>query len=98
MSKTWFKKKITSSQNFGGKEMTTSIKVKSANYPALVEYTDRWVDTEGNERVSEGIPVVLWPEDGEVYFYCTTTRQVRVTDLEYDDPRAVKAKEAKNLS
>ncbi len=57
--------------------MTTTIKVTSHNYPALVETFDS-----GNKTDYR----VLTPEDGEQTFYCTTTRQLRITDLEYGDP------------
>jgi hypothetical protein len=73
--------------------MTTTIKVTSHNYPARVEIVDKCND---REIVVE--TRVLTPEDGEVQFYCTTTRQLRITDLEYDDPAAVAAKEAKAKS
>lgn len=58
--------------------MTTSIKVMSHNYPALVTIKDGEVTA--HEQV-------LKPADGEVQFHCTTSRSVTVTDLEYDDPR-----------
>lgn len=57
--------------------MTTTIKVTSHNYPALVETFDN-----GN-KVDY---VILTPESGEVSFHCTTTRQLRITDLDYNDP------------
>ena len=61
--------------------MTTTIKVTSHNYPARVETYDGGTLTN---------TVVLQPENGEVSFYCTTTRELRITDLEYDDdPQAV---------
>jgi len=60
--------------------MTTTIKVTSHNYPALVETFDL-----GKKTTEE----VLRPEDGERTFYCTTSRELRITDLEYDDPRVV---------
>lgn len=55
--------------------MTTTIKVTSHNFPALVEIFDN-----GNKSSY----AVLTPEDGEQTFYCTTTRQLRITDLEYN--------------
>jgi len=60
--------------------MTSTITVQSHNLPVQVETFDNGVLTDSK---------VLLPEDGEVKFYCTTTREVRVTDLEYDDPAAV---------
>lgn len=57
--------------------MTTTIKVTSHNFPALVETFDN-----GNKTDY----VVLTPAQGEVTFHCTTTRQLRITDIEYDDP------------
>lgn len=63
--------------------MTTSIKVTSHNHPALVETFDNGEKT--NYRV-------LTPEDGEVEFYCTTTRQLKIIDLDYGDPVLQKEK------
>ena len=63
--------------------MTTTIKVTSHNYPALVEVFDN-----GNKTNYH----VLTPEDGEQTFHCTTTRQLRITDLEYADPAVLAAK------
>ncbi len=72
--------------------MTTTIKVTSHNYPALVQVYDRVWDAEA-QAMSADVKVtaesVLKPADGERTFYCTTTREIRVTDLEYDDPRVV---------
>jgi hypothetical protein len=67
--------------------MTTTIKVISHNYPAKVEVVDR-----RDERDTRVETRVLFPEDGEQTFYCTTSRELRITDLEYDDPRAVEAR------
>lgn len=58
--------------------MTTTIKVTSHNYPAQVEVIDN-----GKVIVEKRI---LRPEDGEQTFYCTTTRSLHITDLEYDHP------------
>lgn len=63
--------------------MTTTIKITSHNYPARVFTTD------DNGQTSER---VLWPEHGEQIFHCTTSSEVLIKDLEYDDPRAVAAK------
>jgi len=73
--------------------MTTNVKVKSHNYPAMVEIYD--LSGFGQEgAVGQIAPEwklvetrVLKPEDGEQTFYCTTSRRVVVTDIEYDDPR-----------
>lgn len=62
--------------------MTTTIKVTSHNYPALVETFDG-----GNKTDYK----ILTPEDGEVTFHCTTTRQLRITDIEYKAAEADKA-------
>lgn len=53
--------------------MTTTIKVQAHNYPARVQTYDsgRQVDA-----------CVLNPEDGERSFYCTTTRELRIMDVE----------------
>lgn len=61
--------------------MTTAIKVTSHNYPALVETFDNGSKTDYR---------VLTPEDGEQTFYCTTTRQLRITDLEYEAAEKLK--------
>lgn len=66
--------------------MTTTIKVTSHNYPALVETFDSGEKTDYT---------VLTPEDGERSFYCTTSRQLRITDLNYDDPAVPTPKDAK---
>lgn len=66
--------------------MTTSVKVKSANYPALVQTFDLVVKNGGPveaEMVSER---VLRPKDGDVEFFCTTTRRLVITDVGYDHP------------
>ncbi len=72
--------------------MTTTIKVTAHNYPAWVQVYDRVWDAEA-QAMSADVKVtaegVLKPADGERTFHCTTTREIRVTDLEYDDPRVV---------
>jgi hypothetical protein len=65
--------------------MTTTIKVTSHNYPALVTAVDRYTATTARTQLA-----VLHPEDGEQIFHCTTTRTLEIVDLEYDDPRAAK--------
>jgi hypothetical protein len=67
--------------------MTTSIAVTSHNYPVLVETVDR-TQTPDGEHIAAHVRV-LWPEDGTVHLYSTTSRSIFVRDLEYDDPRAV---------
>jgi hypothetical protein len=67
--------------------MTTTVTVTSHNYPVLVETVDR-TQTPDGEHVSRSTRV-LWPEDGAVGLYSTTSRSIFVRDLEYDDPRAV---------
>jgi hypothetical protein len=57
--------------------MTTTVKVTSHNYPARVEVVDNGITTETR---------ILTPKDGEVTFYCTVSRELRIKDLEYDDP------------
>jgi len=70
--------------------MTTTIKVTSHNYPARVEIVDHYA-----ERDSVVETRILVPEDGEQSFHCTTTRELRITDLDYNDPAvlALKSKE-----
>lgn len=65
--------------------MTTTIKVTSHNYPARVETLDNGKAVETR---------ILTPEHGEQTFYCTTTRELRITDLEYNDPAVLAAQEA----
>ena len=70
--------------------MTTTIKVQSHNYPALVETFVRGWNAEQNkpdEFLRKSDARVLKPADGEQSFYCTTSMEIRVVDLEYDDPR-----------
>lgn len=71
--------------------MTTTIKVTSHNYPAQVEVIDEYG---GNPPVTAE-KRILFPEDGEQTFYCTTSRKLHITDLEYDDPAVLAAKAAK---
>lgn len=66
--------------------MTTTIKVTSHNYPAKVEIIDGGVVSSTH---------IITPEVGEFSFYCTTTREIRVIDLDYNDPAVLAAKEAK---
>ncbi|MGA2495273.1 MAG: hypothetical protein ABSF67_20415 [Roseiarcus sp.] len=77
--------------------MTTTIKVTSHNYPASVETSDL-VGFQQDGAVGQVSPQwkvvetrILKPEDGEQSFYCTTSRRVVVTDIEYDDPRVTAA-------
>lgn len=81
--------------------MTTTIKVQSHNYPVLVRTIDRSRTefpnaTSGGSKISlytDNVTVaeqVLWPEDGECFFHCTTSRTIECIDLEYDDPRAIR--------
>ena len=67
--------------------MTSTIKVTSHNYPVIVDTIDSGVVTDS---------VTLKPEDGERTFHTTTTRELRITDLEYDgaDNRPWKQTEA----
>lgn len=58
--------------------MTTTVTVQSHNYPALIETFD------SGQKTGEK---VIGPSDGVVTFHCTTTRELRVTDLEYEDAR-----------
>lgn len=70
--------------------MTTTVTVQSHNYPVLVTQLDRYWDPETKKMTNiwvETSSEVLWPKDGQRLFYCTTSREVRAVDLEYDDPR-----------
>ena len=53
--------------------MTTTIKVTSHNYPARVQIFD-----DGRFCESQ----MLKPENGEVVFHCTTSRELRIVDVE----------------
>lgn len=64
--------------------MTTTIKVIAHNSPALVETWDQGTKT------SE---TILRPADGETPFHCTTTRALRIVDLESGDARLDNDKE-----
>jgi hypothetical protein len=64
--------------------MTTTITVKSHNYPALVQvYDTTHCPPEQATLVSEHL---IEATDGEVHFYCTTMRELRITDVEFDHP------------
>ena len=70
--------------------MTTTIKITSHKYPALVEKFSRGWDAEQNKLSADlrkSDSRVLTPADGEQIFCCTTSMELRVVDLEYDDPR-----------
>lgn len=78
--------------------MTSKVIVTSHNYPVLVQVLDREPEPhQFEEHAYESAPDgkykiveerVIKPVDGEVQFYTTTTRMLKITDLEYDDPRA----------
>jgi len=72
--------------------MTTTIKVTSHNYPARVET----IDTYGDNPSIMVDARILTPEDGEQTFYCTTSRELRITDLEYDDPLVLEDKKRRD--
>jgi len=62
--------------------MTTAVKIQSHNFPVRVRVLD--VDPAGEPdtlKVTE--ERVLTPEDGEVTFYCTTTRKIEAVDIDY---------------
>ena len=70
--------------------MTTTIKVTSHNYPALVTYVD--TNSEGVAlRTQAGI---VEAEDGEQHFHCTTSRTIEIVDLDYYDPRVLASRKA----
>lgn len=68
--------------------MTTTVKITSHNFPALIRTTDRYKSAEGIP-VETVTSVVITPDVGELTLYCTTTRTIEVVDLEYDDPRVL---------
>lgn len=72
--------------------MTTTIKVTSHNYPALVEAFNVTQVDENMTTVEKEYGRVILPEDGEVSFYCTTTRRLQITDIDYEDPRVLARK------
>lgn len=63
--------------------MTTTIKVRSHNHPAKIETFDSGIKTNTE---------VLTPIDGEREFNCTVSRELRITDIEYDDVRVINKK------
>lgn len=63
--------------------MTTTIKITSHNYPAMVETVDSGKVTDTR---------ILLNTDGEQTLYCTTTRELRITDLDYEDARVLAEK------
>jgi hypothetical protein len=67
--------------------MTTTVKIKSHNYPARVEtfYGDKLINT-----------VIVHAEDLEYVTYCSTSSELRITDLEYNDPVVLADREKKN--
>lgn len=81
--------------------MTTTIKVTSHNYPARVIIYDTIQEHEDEvPTIRKTSEQIVTPEDGEQTFHCTTTRELAITDLEYDDPSVLeeKAKRAAALS
>lgn len=61
--------------------MTTTVKVLSHNAPAKVVIMDQ--DPYGqNETFRVDEERILKPEDGEVSFYCTTSRKLTIQDIE----------------
>jgi hypothetical protein len=75
--------------------MTTSVKIKSHNYPVLVQTWERRWDSETQKLGDEFVlrdARVQWPEHGEISHYVTTTQKLTAQDLEYDDPRALASK------
>lgn len=71
--------------------MTTTIKVTSHNYPALVRIIDRYA-TQSNGRAQKVESIseqVVRPEDGELQFHCTTSRMIEIIDVDYNDPRVL---------
>jgi hypothetical protein len=68
--------------------MTTTVTVQSHNYPVHVQVLDHWKDENDKPHAHTVEDRILWPEDGVVMFYSTTTRSVRAVDLDYEDERA----------
>ena len=71
--------------------MTTTIKVTSHNYPALVTYVDTNSDGVSNRTQA----VIVEAEDGEQHFHCTTSRTIEIVDLDYYDPRVLASRKTK---
>lgn len=65
--------------------MTTNVKIQSHNYPAKVVVSDFMADGSKVQADSR----IVFAEDGEQTFYCTTSRIVEVFDLDYNDVEVV---------
>lgn len=68
--------------------MTSSVKVQSHNFPVLVQTLRVTPAMDGAAELEEvSSEQILWPEDGEMRTFVTTTQGLRILDLEPDDPR-----------
>lgn len=73
--------------------MTTSIKIKPHNYPVKVVITDN----HGEGKVTETVEYLKAGEETE--YYCTTTRMISATDLNYSEvPGSYEAAYPKQLN
>ena len=73
--------------------MTSTITIKSHNFPVLLTTTDITVEVDGTRTYTQRDQVIL-STDPEVQVYCTTHRGLQISDLEYDDPLVVDRIEA----
>lgn len=73
--------------------MTSSVKIKSHNFPVLLTTTDLRIEADGTRTYTQSDRVIL-STDPELEFYCTTNRGLQVSDLEYDDPLVLERIEA----
>ena len=77
--------------------MTTTVKVTSHNTPARVSLFDTL--NVSDTPVARGMEThILFPEDGEREFHCYVGREIRVTDLDDNDPAVIDAKASKSAT
>lgn len=69
--------------------MTTAVMITPAGHPVRVETFDK-----GEKTAS----ALMLPGDGMMQFYCHTTREIRATDLEPDDPAVLAEQEKRQIT
>jgi hypothetical protein len=75
--------------------MTTSVKIASANYPALVRFEN--LDANG-ASLGSAREQVLIPSDGEQTFHCHVGMRITVQDIAYNDERVPEHYRRKDLN
>ena len=73
--------------------MTSSVRIKAHNFPVLLTTTDVSVEADGTRKYTQRDQVIL-STDPALEVYCTTTRGLQLSDLEYDDPLVLERIEA----